>query len=247
MFRRFGLTLATCLSIAACAQATTIVNYGVDGGGNNMAPLGGLTARATFSASTDQLAILLENTSTGLPAAFEVGDSLLVSLGLNLPAGIDIASGNAAVIGPGSHGLGSWSGWTPGTSVAAQWLWTNDFGGDLMNFGEPLACRQVISTSEGQGSGSTTLFGGGSGNVDGPFGGMTADPPLLSVPSSKPAVCDSILFTLTLSSSLTEMTLGDVAQNSVIEFGSDARYLLVPEPAGVLSALFAMTLFRRRR
>jgi hypothetical protein len=226
----------------ACAQAGLVVDYVIDAGGHNTNPLNGLAARATFGLSGAQLSVLLENTSVGVPAGFDVSDSLLVSVGMNLPAGVSFSAGNAAVIGPGSHGLGSWSNRTAGASVGEQWIWTNDFGGDLM---EPYA--QVISTSSGQGGGTVTRFDGGHGTVGGPFGGIATDPPLLPVPHKQPAVSDSILFTLTLNSSLSDAQLASVAHTSIVEFGSDARYLTTtPEPASLLPALLGIALFRRR-
>lgn len=239
-------TTVACLAFAVCAQAGVVVNYTFDAGGNTSDSLNGLAARGTFSVSGTQLTILLENTSTGVPGSFAAADSLLASLGMNLPDGVAIASGDTAVVGAGSVGLGAWSGWTPGTSVAEQWLWTNEYGGDLMDLGQSLATRQVISTSEGQGAGTTTLFGGGSANVDGPYGGIAAAPPVLSIPGSKPAVSDSIRFDLTLTSTLTEAQLAAVAGGGIVEFGSNQRYLRTPEPASVALLLSGLTLLRRR-
>lgn len=232
----FGL-----LCLPQIATADLIVSYALDGGGNNAAPLNGLAARATFSMPrSDALTILLENTSTGLPDGFEVSDSLLVSLGLNLP--VDILSGDAAVIGPNGHGLGTWSTRGPGASVAEQWLWTNDYGGDLME-----SWRQVISTSNGQGGGTTARFDGLSGTVDGPFGGIAADPPLLGIPANQPAVAGAIRFDLTLTGPLTDDALQAAALGSIVEFGSDARYLqAIPEPASALLLALAGLLARRR-
>ena len=239
---RSRLAVLACLAVvAAVAPADIIVNYTLDAGGNNSEALAGLGARATFSLSGTHLAILLENTSTGVPASFEVSDSLLVSLGFNLPAGVFIASGAAAQIGPGSAGLGSWSARTAGASVGEQWIWTNDFGGDLME-----SYAQVISTSSGQGGGTVTRFDGGSGTVSGPFGGIATKPPMLTVPGSQPAVGNSIAFDLTLSSGLSAGQLAAVANASIVEFGSDARYLGVPEPAAVVLALAGLVFARRR-
>jgi hypothetical protein len=239
-------TLPICLialSLAApLTAADIIVDYTIDAGGNNSEPLNGLAARGTFSISGDQLTILLENTSSGVPPSFEVADSLIVSVGMNLPGGVMIASGDAAVIGPGSVGLGSWSDRVAGDSVGEEWLWTNEWGGDLME-----AYAQVISTSNGQGGGTVTRFDGGSGGVDGPFGGIAADPPILNIPGSQPAVSDSIRFELTLSATLTEAELAATAHASIVEFGSDQRYLGAPEPASGLLLIAGLLLSSRRR
>jgi hypothetical protein len=227
------------------AVADIVVPYTVDVGGSLGGPLNGLSARATFRASGSSLTVLLENTSTGLPPAADVSDSLLVSLGINLP-GVDIVSGAAAIIGPGSVGLGQWSGRTAGDSVAEQWLWTNDFGGDLME-----SYRHVISTSNGQGGGTSHRFDGGDPHaVDGPFGGIAAAPPLLAVPANRYAVSNSIEFTLTLTGPISEAELAAAARAAIVEFGSDARYLTAPAPEPGTSALlfiFGAALRRVRR
>jgi hypothetical protein len=245
MTHRCWWVLATCLAAGiSCAQGGYIVNYTIDAGGNNSEPLNGLAAQATFDLTGTQLTILLENTSAGVPASFSVTDSLLVSLGMNLPDGVSIFSGSTALIGLGSHGLGSWSAHTAGDRVGEEWIWTNDFGGDLMT---PYA--QVISTSSGQGGGTSTRFDGGHGSVNGPYGGIAADPPILPVPGNKPAVSDSIVFTVTLTSALSDAELAAVADTSVVEFGSNARYLTpntMPEPVSLLLVLAGVLLRRRR-
>lgn len=242
MTRPIGAMLAALLG-TACAQATVIVNYTVSAGGTNTEPLNGLAARATFDLNGTALDILLENTSTGVPVSFGAADSLLVSIGMNLPRGLRIATGDAAVIGPGSRGLAQWSSRGPGDSVAEEWLWTNDFGGDLMK-----NWAQVISTSDGQGGGTVTRFDNQPGGVDGPFGGIAADPPHRTIPQSQRAVSDSILFRVTLTGTMTEEELQAMADASIVEYGSDVRYLVVPEPPGltVLGAGLLPLLLRRR-
>jgi hypothetical protein len=238
---RFWLTFFTLGVAAAIAAADVTVDYTVDAGGNNQEPLNGLAARATYSISGNQLSILLENTSLGVPNSFDSADQLLVSLGFNLPQGVDIFSGDTAVIGPGSRGLGSWSNRVAGDSVAEEWLWTNDFGGDLME-----AWKHVISTSEGQGGGQSFLFGGGQGNVDGPYGGIAYDPPWRNIPDRQPAVATGILYGLTLTGTLTEEQLRAVAEGGIVEFGSDQRYLIFPEPSTVLLLAAAGLVCMRR-
>ena len=174
------------------ATADVIADYTQDAGGANPSPLNGLSASATFALDGSHLFILLQNTSSGVPDGFDAASSLLVSLGMNLPT--DILSGDAAVVAPGATGIGAWSDRTAGDSVGEQWVWTNDFGGDLME-----GWKHVLSTSEGQGGGTVTRFDGGSGTVNGPFGGIAAAPPIIAIPASKAAVSNAILFELTLS------------------------------------------------
>jgi hypothetical protein len=232
------------LLISPLTVADVIVNYTVDLGGETSTPLSGLTARATFAVDGDTLTILLENRSTGVPGGFDTADSLLVSLGMNLVEGVDILAGDSALIGPGSQGLGAWSDRLAGESVAEEWIWTNDFGGDFLE-----SYAHIISTSSGQGGGSVTRFDGGGGSVSGPYGGIAADPPIFVIPDNQRAVSDSIFFELTLSSSLTPEQLDTVAYGSVVEFGSDQRYLGVPEPASAagMILLAGLLLAPRRR
>jgi len=224
LLQRIAFSLTILLATACLSSAQVVVNYVVDAGGNNNNPLNGLSARGTFTVNGNRLTILLENTSAGVPDGFDSAASLLVSLAMNLPD-VTFVSGDVSVIGPGSIGLGEWAGLIEGDSVADEWVWTNDFGGDLLE-----SFQQVISTSMGQGGGDVEHFAGGSGNIDGPFGGIAASPPTVSLPDTQRAVSDSIHFELTLSAVLTDDQLAAAARSSMVEFGSDERYLRVPEP-----------------
>jgi hypothetical protein len=242
MRRTAALLLAGALC-ASQAPAALIVDYTVDLGGDNGQPLNGLSARAIFEIDATTLSILLINTSTGVPAGFDASDQLLVSLGLNLPGDVTFLSGDTAMIGPGSSGVGSWADRSAGDSIAEQWVWTNNFGGDLLE-----DSRQVISTSRGLGDPPSFGFGGHEENVAGPFGGIAAAPPLRSINANQPAASDSIEFELTLTQPLTESQLAAAVRSSVVEFGSDQRYLGVPEPASIgLVAIMLAAASRRRR
>jgi hypothetical protein len=221
------------LGIGSAASGSIMVNYTVDAGGNNPNPLNGMSAAATWSISGTELTILLENTSTGVPVDALSADQLLVSLGFNLVDGITITAAVSAEVGPGSVGVGLWDALVAGDSVAEEWLWTNDNGGDLM-----LAYDQIISTSEGQNAPTTWSFVDNSMGpmVNGPFGGIAAAPPFLTIPGELPAVSDSIEFKITLSDTLTEIQLEEVALASIVEFGSDFQYVNVPTP-GVLALM----------
>jgi len=229
---------------AAASPATLIVDYTLDAGGSNPNPLNGLAAQATWRAEGTTLTITLRNTSTGVPIGADVADSLLVSLAFDLGEGISITGGIHAILGIGSTGLGAWSGLVAGDSVADQWLWTNDGGGDLLE-----SFANIISTSNGQGAGDTFSFTGvANPNVGGPFGGIAAAPPLLAVPGSQQAVTDSIEFRLTLNAVLTQSQLAAIAGAAVVEFGSDYQYLGVPAPGALpLLVIGGVPFLARRR
>jgi hypothetical protein len=231
--------------VAPGAVGDVVVDYTMDLGGNNPYGPSGLAAQASFALDGTQLTIELRNTSTALPMDAEVADALLVSLGFNLTDGVSIMSGDAAVIADDGFGLGTWADRGPGDSVAEEWLWSNDFGGDLLG-----SMRQLVSTSEGFGGGDAWDFLGMAPAVDGPFGGIAAYPTLIDVPGTQPAVAKAIRFELTLTRALTMDELSAVANDSMVEFGSDFQYLGVPAPGAIgLLALAGLTgaVGRRRR
>jgi len=238
------VTVMVCVAaLGTAARADLVVDYTVDVGGNYPNEIHGVSARATYKIVGTELTILLENTSTVVPMDFDDTDALLVSLGLNLP--VNIAGGDLAVIGEGSCGLGTWSSLREGDSVAEEWLWTNDGGGDLME-----RFSHVISTSNEQGNGTQTLFGGGLGDVGGPYGGIVR--PDGTIKPSGRAVKSSIFFTLTLADSLTELQLAAAVRNSMIEFGSDQKYICpvptaIPGPGAALLGMLALPMIAATR
>ena len=237
---------AVLLGLCTSVRADFIVTYGVDEGGHNTFGVEGLSAQSTWHLDGTTLTILLENTSTAVPDGFEVSDSLLVSLGFDL-GDVFIVSGDSAVIGDGSVGLGAWSSLGAGASVAHEWLWTNNYGGDFLE-----AYPHVLSTSMGMGSPPRIDFNGDNGRVSGPFGGIAADPVLVNVPHRQRAVSNSILFSLTLSDTVTFEDLRSIALGSVVEFGSDFQYLsAIPAPGPLallaIAALVGRSPRRRRR
>ena len=244
----YGLQLRYVIAlwlVVSCstAHASFVVDYAIDVGGINTSSSTGLSARSIWTINGNQLSILLENTSTTLPAGAGTADSLLVSLGFNL-INQTILSGDVAEIGFNAIGLGAWSDLDAGDSVADQWLWTNESGGDLLT-----TFTQVISTSMGQARASHLDFNGLPASVDGPFGGIAAAPPLVEISDQQKAVSNRILFEVTLSSTLSEGQLASIAGSSWVEFGSDFQYLAVPGP-GALPILMTLPLFlcsRRRR
>lgn len=244
MYVRAVAALAA-FSAVASLQADVVVDYTLDAGGSNDQPLNGLAARATYSLDGLDLTVRLENISTGVPIDFGASDSLLVSLGFNLPDNIFITEGLAAVIGAGGTGLGAWSGLGAGDDVSQQWAWSNDGAGDVLD-----AYRQVLTTSNGQGSGDHMRFDGVlNGNVGGPWGGVAAMPPILDLPGTQQAIGGAVEFTVRLSEMLNPGALEEVAAGGIVEFGSDRQYLtVVPSPAvAAVLALAGLASGSRRR
>jgi len=232
--------------LAQPLSAGLIVDYTEDGGGKNAGSHVGMAATASFDVSGNELVIVLTNASTAMPQSAKTADAYLVSLAFILPGDIQILSGDSAEIAVGSFGLGSWSDRGAGDSVAEEWMWTNGSGGDLL-----ASYTQVISTSMGAKSGQVADFNGTiPASVNGPSGGIVAAPPLLTLAGDQPAVSNAIEFRLTLSEALTHQQLWDVADNSVVEFGSDFQYLtgiVIPAPAAAPLVAGALLLSRRRR
>ena len=70
-------------------------------------------------------------------------------------------------------------------------------------------------------------------------------PALLAIPDNQEAVSNAVVFTLTLSDTLTDDQLVAIAEGAVVEFGSDYQYLSVPAPGSL--ALLCVGIFGARR
>ena len=189
----------------------------------------------------------MRNTSTGTPAGFDSSDQILTGLAWDFGEpgfnGDITITGGTVFTGPTSSSLNfSIQNVGPNEDVSGEWGFGNmDGTGLLTNF---------ISGNSAQ----ATPFGGlnldGPVNIDGPQGGLVADPILVSL-GGLGAIQDEVIATLSLSGALTEAELlADLIANGVrIEFGSDAAFIggVVPAPGTIALLGIAGLLGRPRR
>lgn len=208
----------------------------------------GLGAEAEFTLlNPTTLQIRLQNTSTGVPLGFDASDQILTGLswdfghpGFNgdvtITSGSVFTSGSSMSVNFDVANVGA------NQDVSGEWGFGNmDGTGALTNF---------ISANTSQ----ATPFGGlnldATVNIDGPQGGIVADPALVGL-GGLGAIQDEIIATLILSGPYTDaQLLFDLLTNGTrVEFGSDAAFLpgeLVPAP-GALALLAIAGAFGRRR
>ncbi len=204
----------------------------------------GLSAEAEFTLlDSTTLQVRLKNTSTSIPAGFDSSDQLLTGISWDFghPGynGDALIISGSVVIGPSSETVNFDTGYYgSGSDVGGEYGYGNQDGtGALTNF---------FSGNSAQ----ATVFGGanldGSASIDGPQAG------LLSAAASIPlggngAIRDEIIATLTLNEPLAD--LGFLEDNGVrVEFGSDAKFITIPEPATILLlTLGGIAAIRRRK
>ena len=225
----------------------------------------GLAAEAEFSLlNATTLRIRLRNTSTGVPGGFGNSDQILTGLAWDFgdpgSNGDITITGGTVFTGPKSRSLNfNIQNVGPNEDVSGEWGYGNmDGTGLLTNF---------ISANTAQ----VTPFGGlnldGPVNIDGPQGGLVADPLLIPLGGLAAiqdevivlsfsggglgAIQDEVIATLSLSGALTEsQLLADLIANGVrVEFGSDAAFIdgVVPAPGTIALLGIAGLLGRPRR
>ncbi len=205
----------------------------------------GLAAEATFTlVNPTTLEVRLRNTSTGVPMGFSNSDQLLTGLSwdFGLPginAGDPEITGGTIVTGPNSSSINfSITNVGPNTSVGGEWGYGNMNGsGALVN---------MISGNQS----GVTPFGGpnldGPVVLDGPQAGLVANPILVPL-GGLGAIQDEIIATLTISQALNNLDFL-LANGIRVEFGSDAHFITIPEPATLgLIAMGGVLMLRRRR
>lgn len=212
----------------------------------NLSDPSGLSAEVEFDLpNPTTLTIRLKNTSTGVPNGFSNSDQILTGVswdfghaGFN---GDNMITGGSVVIGATSSSVNFSTGlYGPGADISGEWGYGNmDGTGALTNF---------ISGNAAQ----STPFGGpnldGPVNIDGPQGGIVANPALVAL-GGLGAIQNEIFATLTLSDPYTLQDLQTDFDNNFVrvEFGSDAAFIQTPEPATISLLLIGLGAIRRRR
>jgi len=198
----------------------------------------GLGATATFTLiGPMELEVVLTNTSTGVPYGFNNSDQLLTGISFDL-SGPQIIGGTV-VIGPdiGDHSLNFDIGpLGNGADVSSEWGYGNSGSTGMLANMVSTNVSHMVPFSNG-------LNLDGPASLDGPQGGLIADPVVVYLGEGLGAIQNSIVITLNLGGDgLRNMSFLD---NGVIaEFGSDAAF--IPEPATIcLLGLGSLSLIRR--
>lgn len=198
----------------------------------------GLSATADFSLiDSDELKIVLTNTSTGMPAGFDNSDQLLTGISFDL-GGLEIIGGNV-IIGPDAADMSinfDAGQFGQGDDVSSEWGYGNNVTttGMLVN---------MVSVNTSQ----MTAFSPGPNldgpeNLGGPQGGLLANPGIVDL-GGLGAIQNSVVITLSLNSDLSG--LGFLENGVIVEYGSDAAF--IPEPTTVaLLVLGSISLIRRK-
>jgi len=201
----------------------------------------GLAAEAEFTLlNPNQIQIRLKNTSTGVPMGFDGADQLVTGLSWNsfgVPG--QTITGGGAITGPTSGSIGFSGGDVgPGADVGGEWGYG---AGPISGLGNHF----IAGNTSG-----LTLFGGpnldGPANADGPQAGLVANPVLVALGGTG-ALQDEIIVTINLALAQPNLDFLDDTE-ILVEFGSDAAYIVVPGPGSAALLMIAgLTAVHRRR
>ncbi len=201
----------------------------------------GLSATADFSLiNSDELKIVLTNTSTGVPAGFDNSAQLLTGISFDL--GGPGITGGSVVIGPNAADISInfdnvVSQLGNGDDVSSEW----GYGNNVTTTG--MLVNMVSATTSQMTAFSSGPNLDGPAGLDGPQGGLLANPGIIAL-GGLGAIQNSVVITLNLNSDLSD--LGFLENGVIVEYGSDAAF--VPEPTTVaLLVLGSISLIRRRR
>jgi len=207
--------------------------------------LPGLLAEVEFTLlDPTSLRVRISNVSTGVPTGFSNSDQLLTGVSWDFGlkgacAGDPTITGGTMLIAPDSLALNFSTGaYGPGADVSGEWGYGDTGGsGALTNF---------VTTNAAH---ATRFVGAnldGPSGLSGPQGGLAALPPAVSL-GGLGAIQHEVIATLTLSAPLGNLHF--LHQNGLrVEFGSDAAFIEVPEPAaGGSFVAIALSLIAARR
>lgn len=216
--------------LAANADAGVIINF------NDPSGLAGQAEFDLLNPTT--LQVRLRNTSTGVPVGFDSADQLLTSCAFLLNGGVTITGGSVFT------GATSASVNFDITNVGASADVSGEWGyGNVGNTGYG-ALLQSFSSNNAQ----VDPFGGanldGRTNLDGPQGGLVANPALVAL-GGLGAIQDEVIATLNLSAAIADLSF--LSNGVIIEFGSDAAFLVPAPGALALLGLAGLVGARRRR
>jgi len=203
----------------------------------------GLSAEAEFTlVDATTVSIRVRNTSTGAPAGFDGADQLLTSISFDLDGAMIV--GGSAMTGSSSYSIGYGANDVgPNENIGGEWGYGNAGTTGLFN--------NFISTNT---AGTTARFdpsqnlgGPPGGGLNGPEGGIIANPAVASL-GGLSAIQDEVIFTITISAPIQDLSFLD--RGVRIEWGSDAEFTtgaLVPTPGSAALLLASGVLAMRRR
>jgi len=251
-----ALTVAVVLATSTAGAAAAVITraFDLDGSHGSGLPVAGLKAEAIFTWDSDEpnlLTVELTNTSTSMPSGWGGADQLLTSISFDLgqPGGIagdPKIKGGRVFIGDGGYSIGfdrvdEQLG--AGDEVSGEWGYGNSGSTSLL--------RNLVTTMKAKAKrfDGANLDGPKNGNLNGPQGGIAADPLLVDLGGTG-AVADSVRIELTLDQVIADLAFLD--SGVIVEFGSDMAFLVpgahTPEPMTLaLLAMGGLVLLGRRR